>query len=167
MMRSLIRILNLDAPRGASQLAHPSLVPALLAGILLIPTHPAVAALSFVTGTQTTVGSIRFSSTSDSVIITGALTGPGAITTGLSIPANRIQYDVINSDQGTMSSWTIHYAPSVGPSILGVFTPLGYLTSAGTAIPQGGYAYTTLFNAGYGPYTYNTGAPWTIDYEPD
>jgi len=28
------------------------------------------------------------------------LTGPGTITTALAIPANRIQYDVINSDQG-------------------------------------------------------------------
>jgi hypothetical protein len=130
-------------------------------------SHSAVAALSFGRGIPTTVGCVRYSSSPDSVTITGALTGPGVITGGLAIPANRIQYDVINCDIGPMYSWTVYYSPVVGPDIIGAFTPLGYITSAGIIVPQGGVAYTTLFNAGYGVYNYNIGAPWLIDYEPD
>jgi hypothetical protein len=159
---------NLTAlARRTCRLAHSNILQATLAGLLFVQAHPASAALSFVIGTPTTVGSIQFSSAPDSVTITGAFTGPGVINTALGIPANRIQYDIINSDQGSMNSWTIYYSPTVGPSIIGAFTPLGYVTSSGTAVPGGGGAYTTLFNAGYGPYTYNTGAPWTIDYEVD
>ena len=139
----------------------------MLAGVLVLPSHPASAALSFVRGTPSAVGSVRFASSPDSVTITGALVGPGTINTALAIPANRIQYDLINSDQGAMSAWTLFYDPSVGPGIIGAFTPLGYLDSGGSLDPQGGVAYTTLFNAGYGVYNYNTGAPWNIDFEPD
>ena len=153
--------------RRISRLACPNLLRTILAGVLLVQAHSASAALTFARGTGTSVGSVRFSSSPDSVVITGALTGPGTVTTALAIPANRIQYDVINSDQGAMSTWTVFYSPAVGPNIIGAFTPLGYINSAGTIVPQGGYAYTTLFNAGYGVYTYNTGAPWIIDYEPD
>jgi hypothetical protein len=153
--------------RRISRLVHPTILRTILGGALLVQAHSASAALSFARGTPTTVGPVRFSSSPDSVTITAALTGPGTITSALAIPANRIQYDVINSDQGALSTWTLFYDPSVGPSIIGAFTPLGYLNSAGTIVPQGGSAYTTLFNAGYGIYTYNTGAPWSIDYEPD
>ncbi|HEV2208299.1 MAG TPA: hypothetical protein VG167_05950 [Verrucomicrobiae bacterium] len=149
------------------RLAHPNLLSALLAATLLAQAPLASAALSFGRGTPTTVGSVRFSSSPDSVTITAALTGPGTITSGLSITANRIQYDVINSDQGPMFNWTLYYLPSVGPSIIGAYTPLGYITLGGVIVPEGGYAYTTLFNAGFGVYAYNAGAPWTIDYEPD
>jgi HYR domain len=151
----------------APRLARPLLLAVVFGGLLMFQTHSAVAALSFGRGTPTTVGCAQFSSSPDSVTITGALTGPGTITTGLSIPANRIQYDIINCDQGTMYSWTVYYSPAVGPDIIGAFTPLGYETSTGVIVPQGGYGYTTLFNAGFGVYTYNTGAPWSIDYEPD
>jgi hypothetical protein len=167
-MKDLLCELNLSAfTARISRLAPARLLPTFLAGILLASTHSSVAALSFLRGTQTTVGSIRFSSSPDSVIITGALVAPGAINTGLNIPVNRIQYDIINSDQGEMEIWTIQYSPVVGPNIVGAFTPLGYVTSSGTVVPQGGVAYATLFNKGFGPYYYNTGAPWVIDYEPD
>jgi hypothetical protein len=146
---------------------RPNLLRTVLAGLLLVQVHSASAALSFGRGIPTMVGGVRFASSPDSVTITGALTGPGTVTSGLAIPANRIQYDVISSDQGNMSSWTVYYSPLVGASIIGAFTPLGYVTSGGAIVPEGGFAYTTLFNAGYGVYNYNTGAPWSIDYEPD
>src|SRR5580658_4249140 len=95
--------------RRTTRLNYCSLLPAILAGTLLIHTPSAVAGLSFGRGTPTAVGSIQFANSPDSVTITGALVGPGAINYGLNIPANRIQYDIINSDQGTMSSWTITY----------------------------------------------------------
>ncbi len=139
----------------------------IVAGGLLIQPRPVVAGLSFLRGIPTAVGCVQFSSSPDSVTITGAYTDPGVIDTTLNIPANRIQYDVINCDQGTMNSWTINYAATVGPSMIGAFTPLGYVTLGGAYLTQGGAAYTTLFNAGYGIYNYNTGAPWTIDYEVD
>jgi len=176
-MKSNVKQSNLPACPGRTQrmgwarrilgFAPAHLLRTAIVGVLLAQAHPAAAVLSFGRGTPTTVGSIKFSSSPDSVIITGALTGPGTVTTALAIPANRIQYDVINSDQGSVTSWTLHYPPAVGPSIIGAFTPLGYVNAVGTIIPQGGYAYTTLFNAGYGVYNYNTGAPWIIDYEPD
>jgi hypothetical protein len=153
--------------RRTSWLAHCNLLPAVLAGVLLVHTPVAMAALTFGRGTPTVVGSIKFASSPDSVTITGALVGPGAINNGLNIPANRIQYDIINSDQGTVSSWTITYGAAVGPEIIGAFTPLGYITLSRATEAEGGAAYTTLFNAGYGVYTYNTGAPWIIDYEAD
>lgn len=140
---------------------------AILAGGLFVAAQSASAALTFGRGTPTAVGPARFSSTPDSVIITGALTGPGTISSGLAIPANRIQYDVINGDVGPLFRWTIYYGAAVGPSIIGAGTPNGFLTSSGAIVPQGGVAYTTLFNLGYGVYNYNTGAPWVIDYQPD
>jgi HYR domain len=156
-----------DVARPASRLGCPRLLPALFAGMLLFNTHSAVAALNFGRGTPTTVGCIRFANSPDSVTITAALTAPGTITSGLAIPANRIQYDIINCDLGPMYSWTVYYSPVVGPDIIGAYTPLGYIDFTGVIVPQGGYAYTTLFNAGFGIYNYNTGAPWIIDYEPD
>jgi len=150
-----------------SRLASSNLARTILASFLFLQVHSASAALSFGRGTPTTVGSVRYSSTPDSDIITGALTGPGTITTGLFIPANRIQYDIINSDQGPLHSWTLYYSPSIGPLIIGASTPVGYVDFLGTIVPEGGYAYSTLFNAGFGVYNYNVGAPWLIDYEPD
>ena len=140
---------------------------ALVAGLLLLGTRPAGAALGFLRGTVTAVGVEQIASTPDSAILTGAFTGPGVINNALFIPENRIQYDIIGSDQGPLSSWTLHYSPAVGPLIIGAYTPLGYITPSGATVPEGGSAYTTLFNAGYGVYNYNTGAPWIIDYEPD
>src|SRR3954467_6609268 len=67
---------------------------AILAGGLFVAGNSASAALTFGRGTGTAVGPVRFSSSPDSVIITGALTGPGTVTSALAIPANRIQYDV-------------------------------------------------------------------------
>jgi len=153
--------------RPASRLASSRLLPALFGGMLLCSTHSASAALAFGRGSPSSVGCARYANSPDSVTITAALTGPGTITSGLAIPANRIQYDIINCDLGFMQSWTLFYAPTIGPAIIGAGTPVGYLTSAGTIVPQGGVAYTTLFNAGFGVYNYNTGAPWIIDYEPD
>jgi hypothetical protein len=153
--------------RRTSRFVSSNILRTMLAGVLLAQAHPAAAALSFGRGIPTAVGSVQFASSPDSVIITGALVGPGTINTALAIPANRIQFDVINSDQGSVSSWTLFYDPTVGPNIIGAFTPLGYITASGTDVPLGGYAYTTLFNAGFGVYSYNAGSPWSIDYEPD
>jgi hypothetical protein len=167
-MKVPVYTLNLAAlARSGSWLGRPRLLPTLFAGTLLFMAHSAVAALAFGRGTATTVGWVQFSSSPDSCTITGALTGPGTITGGLNIPVHRIQYDVINCDVGTMYSWTLYYAPTVGPEIIGASTPNGYVDSGGVRVPQGGVAYTTLFNAGYGVYNYNKGAPWSIDYEPD
>jgi|SRR5271166_1016672 len=149
-----------------SRLAHSATLRAILAGLLFLQAHSA-SALSFTRGTATSVGIEQFSSTPDSPTLTAAFTAPGVITTSLSIPENRIQYDIINSDQGSLSSWTVFYSPSLAPDIIGASTPIGYINSSGTAVPQGGFAFTTLFNAGFGVYNYNTGAPWSIDYEAD
>src|SRR5947209_20016506 len=97
------------------QSLRPQLFLAILAGGLMSPSTSDSAALSFGRGTATTVGSVRFSSSPDSATLTGAYTAPGVITGGLAIPENRIQYDVINSDQGPMNTWTVYYAPAVGP----------------------------------------------------
>lgn len=167
-MKVPIDALNLTAFARRILRSGPShLWPVIFAGMLLLQTHSAEAALSFARGTATSVGCVRYANSPDSVTITAGLTAPGTITSGLSIPANRIQYDIINCDTGPMLSWTVFYAPSVGPAIIGAFTPLGFIDFTGAIVPQGGFAYTTLFNAGYGIYTYNTGAPWIIDYEPD
>jgi len=153
--------------RRIPRLASFRLLAAVAAGCLSIHPQSAEAGLSFVIGTPTSVGSVQYSSVTDSGTITAALTGPGTITSGLSISGNRIQYDIINSDQGALSSWTIYYGAAVGPFLIGATTPLGYITSSGTIVPQGGVAYMTEFNMGYGLYAYNSGAPWTIDYEVD
>ncbi len=148
----------------AFRLAHSITLRAVLVGLLFVQAHSA-SALSFTRGTATFVGIEQFSSTADSDTLTAAFTAPGIITTSLSIPDNRIQYDVINSDQGSLNSWTVFYSPSLAPDIIGASTPIGYVNSSGTAVPQGGFAFTTLLNAGFGVYNYNTGAPWSIDYE--
>ena len=147
-----------------SRLATSPVLVAILAGLLFVQAH-AAAALTFTRGTGTTVGIEQFSSTADSDTLVAAFTAPGTITTGLSIPETRIQYDVITSDQGSMSSWTVFYSPSLASDIIGAITPTGYVDSTGTSHTQGGFAFTTLFNAGFGVYNYNTGAPWSIDYE--
>jgi hypothetical protein len=149
-----------------SRLAHSNTLRAILAGLLVLEAHSA-SALSFTRGTATSVGIEQFSSTADSGTLTAAFTASGVITTSLNIPENRIQYDIINSTQGSLNSWTVFYAPSLAPDIIGASTPIGYVNSAGTAVTQGGFAFSTLLNAGFGVYNYNTGAPWSIDYEPD
>src|SRR5437899_3061194 len=98
----------------ASLVRPPRLLPALFAGMLLCSTHSAVAALSFGRGTPTTVGCVRYANSPDSVTLTAALTAPGTITGGLAIPANRIQYDIINCDTGPLLSWTIFYGAAPG-----------------------------------------------------
>jgi hypothetical protein len=147
-----------------SRLATSTGLLAMLGGLLFVQVHSA-SALTFTRGTGTTVGIEQFSSTADSDTLVAAFTAPGTITTGLSIPENRIQYDVITSDQGSLSSWTLFYSPSLASDIIGAVTPTGYVDSTGTSHTQGGFAFTTLFNAGFGVYNYNTGAPWSIDYE--
>jgi PEP-CTERM motif len=149
-----------------SWLADSITLRAILAGLLFVQAHSA-SALSFTRGTATSVGIEQFSSTADSATLTAAFTAPGIISTSLSVPENRIQYDIINSDQGSLNSWTVFYSPSLAPDIIGASTPIGYVNSSGTAVPQGGFAFTTLLNAGFGVYNYNTGAPWSIDYEAD
>ncbi len=167
-MKLPIGALNITTfARRTLRSGHTHLLPALFAGMLWCQTHSAVAALSFARGTPTAVGCVQYANSPDSVTITAALTAPGTITGGLSIPVNRIQYDIINCDIGPMLSWTIFYGAAVGPQIKAAYTPLGYVDFTGAIVPQGGFAYTTLFNVGYGVYNYNTSAPWIIDYEPD
>src|SRR5262249_31290868 len=137
IMKVPVLIANIIAfGRYASPRAKYWLLPALFASGFLFQTQSALAVLSFARGTPTTVGTIRFSSSPDSGTDTAGFTAPGTITGGLSIPTKRIQYDVINSDQGTMYSWTVYYTPDIGPSIIGAYTPLGYITAGGVKVPQ-------------------------------
>jgi hypothetical protein len=80
-----------------------------------LPAATHAQSATFVRGKATSVGTIRFSSVQDSITIREDLTAPGVIKNALSIPAKRIQYDVINGGQGTMSSWTVYYSSSEGP----------------------------------------------------
>jgi hypothetical protein len=171
-MKVLVSASNLPAfaHRHAGSRAR-NLLRAVLAGVLLVQALSASAALSFVRGTQTTVGGVQFSSTPDSVVITEALTGLGPIiSTGLSIPANRIQYDVINSTQDGLYVFKVNFPPEVGPYIIGAVAPTGYLKPDGTIVPQGGKPIMTLFNQGYATPTYNNdtqATPWFILFGPD
>jgi hypothetical protein len=88
-------------------------------------------------------------------------------TPGLNIPEHRVQYDIITANAGSLNSWTVHYSPTLASDIIGAIAPTGFVTAGGTAVTLGGQAFTTLFNNGFGLYTYNTGAPWTIDFEAD
>src|SRR5690349_11360241 len=103
----------------ASLLRPSRLLPTVFAGMLLCSTHSSDAALAFGRGIPTTIGCVRVANSPDSVTITAALTGPGVITGGLAIPANRIQYDMINCDLGAMQTWTLFYPATVGPQIIG------------------------------------------------
>jgi len=153
-----------------SRLPHATILRAVLAGLVFVQTHSALGALSFTRGIVTSAGPEQFASTVDSDILVGGFTAPGVLSSGLYIPETRIQYDTIDNDPTftySLSSWTLYYSSALAPDIIGAATPLGYVDPAGNPVPQGGGAYTTLFNAGYGIYTYNTGAPWSIDYEAD
>jgi hypothetical protein len=150
----------------ASRQATSTMLRAILVGLLFVQAHSAFA-LSFVRGTATSVGTEQFSSTTDTDTLTGAFTAAGVITNGLSIPEHRVQYDIITSSGGSLTSWTVNYSPTLAADIIGAITPIGFVDSGGMMHSQGGQAFTTLFNKGFGVYTYNTGAPWTIDFEAD
>ncbi len=114
-------------------------------------------------------GTLECRSVDDVVTITGGFVAPGTLDLSLNIPANRVQYDFHNTINYTADivSWTLYYDASLGSQIIGAYTPIGYMDAAGYPAYIGGQSYTTLLNGGYGVYTYNTGAPWTIDYQTD
>jgi len=118
-------------------------------------------------GNTTPIGSLEGNSRKDLVTMTEALTSAGTVTTGFSIPAGRVEYSFVNGSGQDLSSWTLNYSSSLAPLIIGSLAPTGYVNSAGTFVNLGGSAYDTLFNAGFGTYTYNTGSHRTIDYEAD
>jgi len=93
--------------------------------------------------------------------------GAGTIDFDLNLPVNRVQYDILNLAAENIVSWTIYYDRSLGSKIVGAGIPTGYINESGVIHTLGGQDYVTLFNEGYGVYTYNTGAPWTIDYQPN
>ena len=103
----------------------------------------------------------------DQPILVDAFVGAGTLDFGLNIPVNRVQYDILNASVDNITSWTLYYDNSIGPKIIGAATPTGYIDSSGVKHILGGQGYATLFNNGYGLYEYNTGAPWTIDYQPN
>jgi len=150
----------------ASRQATSTMLRAILVGLLFVQAHSAFA-LGFVRGTATSVGAVQFSSSTDTDTLVEAFTSAGTTTPGLSIPEHRVQYDIINSPAGTLNSWTVHYSPTLAGDIIGATTPLGFVDSSNVAHTIGGLGFTTLFNAGFGVYSYNTGAPWTIDFEAD
>jgi hypothetical protein len=123
-------------------------------------------ALTLGRGKLTSLGALSFSSVTDQCTVTGGFTSPGKIA-AVNIETKRIQYDIVNTAAQPMTSWTLNYPATVGPSIVGANLPTGYIDSSGKAVHVGGQSYTTIFNAGYGIYTYNPGAPWVIDYEKD
>ena len=55
----------------------------------------------------------------------------------------------------------------VGTRVIGAASPTDFTTDTGSVQPFGGVATPTLFDVGFGTYSYNSGNGWKIDYEPD
>jgi hypothetical protein len=111
----------------------------------------------------------------DNVTVTGAFTSGGLVSSGLSIAAERIQYDMLNPagntnnplspDAFNVIEYTVHFP--VGTTVIGASAPSGFVASDGTVGSFGGSAFTTLFDTGFGVYDYNTGSGWKIHYNAD
>ncbi|GMR07132.1 MAG: hypothetical protein BMS9Abin26_0134 [Gammaproteobacteria bacterium] len=143
----------------------------LLALQLSISAH----ALSLMRGTATNLtgalGNVQVNYVDDSVSMTGYLDNTGLVL--LTNPANyiaarRIQYDLHNqAGNGSIFSFRVDYQP--GTTVIGALDPQGFYDGSGTNNTYwGGIAYTTLFDAGFGTYNYNTAyaGEWEIEYMP-
>jgi hypothetical protein len=110
----------------------------------------------------------------DNPTITDAFTGSG-LTHGLSIGAERVQYDILNPpgnthmplspDAANLAAISIDIPH--GLTLIGASAATGYTTETGTAGSFGGQAFATLFDAGLGTYSYNSGNVWQITYSAD
>jgi len=122
--------------------------------------------LTLARGTSTPIGSLECSSSTDSVGLTEGYTAPGTISAVSMFNLHRVQYDFINDTGHPLTSWTLHYSSSIGPLIVAALAPIDYIDPSGNAVYEGGEGYSTILT-GYGVHSYNTGCPWSIDYEQD
>lgn len=126
-----------------------------------------MAQLSVTGGNTSPIGALQGSAGADAAGLTGAYTSVGTITTFSLISTKRIQYNFLNETGQSLTSWTLTYPTSVAPLIIAAGAPDDYINAAGTVVNQGGTLSATLFNDGFGVYNYDTGLPWTFDYEAD
>lgn len=103
----------------------------------------------------------------DELWITDAYVAPGLLDSRIRTYVARIQYDIRNTIALDIPVWTVHYDPLAAPHILAASTPNAYIDRWGNQVKLGGTGYVTMLNNGFGLYDYNTGAPWTIDLQPD
>lgn len=101
----------------------------------------------------------------ESTTLNEALVGPETLDLTLAIEATKVEYDFLNTSSNTIVSWTLFFDRSFGPKIIGAAVPTGYINSSGSIQLLGGQATPILFNNGYGAYSYNTDAAWTVDYQ--
>jgi len=141
--------------------------------LLLISFSANSASLSLTRGTEThlngTLGDVQANYVADNVSLTGYLDSSGLVTGATPIAATRIQYDLLNNlGNGNIFTFRVDYTP--GTTVLGAADAQGYYDSIGTQQTfWGGLAYATLFDAGFGTYSYNVanGGEWDIDFQAD
>jgi len=141
--------------------------------MLLTTASMSVQALTLLRGTEThltgTLGDVQVNYVADNPFLTGYLDTSGLVTGVDPIPVTRVQYDVLNNPgNGTIFTFTVDYAP--GTTVIGASDPTGFYDGVGTDFNYwGGVAYATLFDAGFGTYTYNGSfnSEWSIDYQAD
>jgi len=146
----------------------------ILSTLLAFPA--AADALTLARGTEThltgTLGDVQVNYVVDEPMLAGYLSTGGIVElpAGKEIPVRRIQYDLHNQiDNGTVFAFRVD-SPSGAP-VIAAADAQGFWESGGTLQTYwGGVAYATLFDAGYGTYTYNAGGyggEWDIVYAPD
>ncbi len=144
----------------------------LLALQLSVSAH----ALSLMRGTATNLtgalGNVQVNYMDDVVNLTGYLDNTGLVILANPadyIAARRIQYDLHNqAGNGSIFSYRVDY--QIGTTVIGASDPQGFYDGGGTNNTYwGGIAYATLFDTGFGTYSYNVanGGEWTIDYAQD
>ncbi len=145
-----------------------------LSSLLLITTSFSASALTLQRGTEThltgTLGDVQVNYVDDNASLTGYLDSTGLVTgVNPGIPEKRVQYDLLNNaGNGSIFTFRVDYTP--GTTVIGALDPQGFYDSAGTDQNYwGGLAYTTLFDSGFGVYSYNVanGSEWTIDFQAD
>ena len=148
-------------------------IQACVTALILASTSMPSQALTLTRGTEThlngSLGDVQVNYVDDTGFLTGYLDSSGLVTDADPIPTKRIQYDLLNNaGNGSIFTYTVFYEPGV--TVIGALDPQGYFESDGTQQTfWGGVAFTTLFDAGFGTYTYNVafGSEWRIDYQPD
>ena len=142
--------------------------------LLLSASFSASAALTLDRGTEThlngTLGDVQVNYVDDSPSLTGYLDSTGLVDpAATAIPVTRVQYDLLNNlGNGSIFTYRVDYAP--GTTVIGAQDPQGFYESDGTQQTYwGGIAYTTLFDVGFGVYSYNVanGGEWEIDFQSD
>jgi len=144
-----------------------------LSAALLLSAPFSANALSLVRGTEThltgSLGDVQVNYVDDAPSLTGYLDAGGTVDGATPIPVTRVQYDLLNNAGNSgIFTFTVNYTP--GTVVIGAQDAYGFYDSAGTLQTYwGGLAYTTLFDTGYGTYTYNVanGGEWSIDYQSD